>query len=68
MAIASRNERAVTLLAVQYARFMAFSYKDCQGARNVLEQAIGQVKGSLVLFMSQINLLKHLDGLKMLQP
>jgi len=54
------DSRAVTYVSMQYSRFLAFECNDVERACDILKQARNQVQDSKVLYLSQINLLKHL--------
>lgn len=58
-----QDARSVTLITMKYARFLAFKCNDVQRACEIMERAINAVKGSKVLYLSQLNLMKHLEGL-----
>lgn len=62
-AITKQDSRAVTLISVKYARFLAFKCNDVQRACEIIDKAINSVKPSKVLYLSQLNLMKHLEGL-----
>lgn len=62
-AINKADSRAITLISVKYARFLAFKCNDVQKACEVMERAIHTLKSSKVLYLSQLNLMKHLEGL-----
>ena len=62
-ALVKQDQRAVTLLSMKYARFLAFKCNDVQRACEIMDRAILQVKSSKVLYLSQLNLMKHLEGL-----
>lgn len=62
-AISKNDAQAVTYLGVQYARFNAFNCNDVARACDILSQATAAIKTSKVLFLSQANFLKHLEGL-----
>jgi tetratricopeptide (TPR) repeat protein len=62
-AINKQDSRAVTLISVKYARFLAFKCNDVQRACEIIDKAINSVKPSKVLYLSQLNLMKHLEGL-----
>lgn len=61
-ALAKKDAQAVTYIAMQYARFLAFKRHDVFRAVDVMDQATSEIRTSKVLFLSQINLLKHLEG------
>ena len=56
----------VTYIVVQYARYLAFKCNDPTRAVDIMNQAIAKSKaggkGSKTLFLSYVNLLKHLDN------
>lgn len=54
------DSKAVTYVSMQYSRFLAFECNDVERACDILKQARNQVQDSKVLYLSQINLLKHL--------
>ena len=62
-----KDAQAVTYIGLQYARFLAFKSNDVSRACDILDQATGVIKTSKVLYLSQINLLKHLEGLGLIQ-
>ena len=62
-AISKNDGQAVTYLGVQYANFNAFNCNDVTRACDILSQATSAIKTSKVLFLSQTNFLKHLEGL-----
>lgn len=62
-AVSKQDSRAVTLLSMKYARFLAFKCNDVQRACEIMDRAIASVKSSKVLYLSQLNLMKHLEGL-----
>ena len=62
-AISKNDSQAVTYLGVQYARFNAFNCNDVVRACDILNQSTSAIKSSKVLFLSQANFLKHLEGL-----
>ena len=61
--ISKSDTRAVTLISVKYARFLAFKCNDVHRACEIMDRAITSVKSSKVLYLSQLNLMKHLEGL-----
>lgn len=65
-AVSKQDSRAVTLLSMKYARFLAFKCNDVQRACEIMDRAIASVKSSKVLYLSQLNLMKHLEGLSQL--
>lgn len=62
-ALSKQDARAVTFISIKYSRYMAFKCNDVQRACEVIEKAIGSVKSSKVLYLSLLNLMKHLEGL-----
>lgn len=50
-------------MSMKYARFLAFKCNDVQRACEVMDRAIEKVRGSKVMYLSQLNLMKHLEGL-----
>ena len=62
-----KDAQAVTYIGLQYARFLAFKSNDVSRACDILDQATGVIKTSKVLYLSQVNLLKHLEGLGLIQ-
>jgi hypothetical protein len=54
---------SVTYLSMKYARFLAFKCNDVPRACDIMERAANVIKNSKVLYLSQLNLLKHLEGL-----
>lgn len=63
VALAKADVMAVTYLSIKYARFLIFKCNDVLRGCDVLERASQQVKSSKILYLSQLNLLKHLEGL-----
>ena len=55
--------QAVTYLSMKYARFLAFKCNDVLRACDIMERATSVIKNSKILYLSQLNLLKHLEGL-----
>lgn len=53
----------VTQLSMKFARFLAFKCGDVPAACQVMERATAAIKSSKVLYLSQLNLLRHLEGL-----
>lgn len=66
-ALGRKDGNAVTYISLQYARFLAFRSNDVARACDILDMATGAVKGSKVLYLSKVNLLKHLEGLGLIQ-
>ena len=66
-ALAKSDQLAVTYIGMQYARFLAFKSNEVGRACDILDQATGVIKNSKVLYLSQLNLLKHLEGLGLVQ-
>ena len=62
-ALVKKDAQAVTYVGLQYARFLAFKSNEVGRACDLLDQATGVIKNSKVLYYSQANLLKHLEGL-----
>lgn len=62
-ALARSDALAATFLAIKYARFLIFKCNDVLRACDVLERTGQQVKSSKIFYLSQLNLLKHLEGL-----
>ena len=62
-AIQKQDARGVTIITMKYARFLAFKCNDVQRACEIMERAITSVKTSKVLYLSELNLMKHLEGL-----
>jgi len=54
---------SVTYLSMKYARFLAFKCNDVPRACDIMERAANIIKNSKVLYFSQLNLLKHLEGI-----
>jgi len=67
MALARKDAQAVTYIVMQYTRFLAFKSNEVGRACDLLDQATAVIKNSKVLYLSQINLLKHLEGLGLVQ-
>ena len=65
-ALQRRDGKSITFIGLQYSRFLAFKSNDVQRACDILDQASSTIKDSKVLYLSQINLLKHLEGLGVL--
>ena len=61
-AIAKNDNQAVIYLGIQYARFNAFNCNDTARACDILNQASNEIKTSKILYISQANFLKHLEG------
>ena len=68
LALAKKDSRAVTYVGMQYARFLAFKTNEVVRACDLLDQATNVIKNSKVLYLSQANLLKHLEGVGIIQP
>ena len=66
-AISRKDSRSITFIGIQYSRFLAFKTNEVQRACDILDQATSSVKDSKVLYLSYVNLLKHLEGLGILQ-
>lgn len=66
-ALNKKDANAVTYIGMQYARFLAFKSNEVGRACDLLDQATGAIKNSKVLYLSQVNLLKHLEGLDIVQ-
>lgn len=62
-ALEKRDSRAICLLSMKYARFLAFKCNDVPRACDVMDRTLLQCGHSKVLFLSQLNLMKHLEGL-----
>jgi hypothetical protein len=62
-ALLHKDTRQVTHLCMKYSRFLAFKCNDVQRACDVMERATSVIKTEKVLYLSQLNLLKHLEGL-----
>lgn len=59
----SKNQvETVAYIVMQYARFLAFKCNDPTRAIDIMNNAIQKTKGSKTLYLSYINLLKHLEG------
>lgn len=56
------DSHAVAFLCMKYARFLAFKCSDVQMACDIMERATSVIKNSKVLYLSQLNLLRHLEG------
>jgi len=65
-ALQRKDSKSITFIALQYSRFLAFKSNDVLRACDILDQASSAIKDSKVLYLSQINLLKHLEGLGIL--
>lgn len=65
--LAKGDGRAITYVSMQYARFCVFECNDIERACQIMQTARAKVKSSKVLYLSQINLLKHLHGLGLFQ-
>ena len=65
-ALQHKDSKSITFIALQYSRFLAFKSNDVLRACDILDQASSAIKDSKVLYLSQINLLKHLEGLGIL--
>lgn len=61
-ALAKEDARAVTYVSMIYARFVAFECNDVERACQVMQQARLKIKNSKVLYLSQINLMKHIQA------
>jgi hypothetical protein len=68
-AVERQDVETVTYVVVQYARFLAYKCDDCNRAVEIMNQAIEKCKGGAfksrgtkTLFLSYVNLLKHLEG------
>ena len=66
-ALNRKDSRSITFIGLQYARFLAFKTNEVQRACDILDQATSTVKDSKVLYLSYVNLLKHLEGLGILE-
>ncbi len=66
-ALDKRDSQAVTYVSMQYARFLAFKSNDVGRAIDILDQATNVIKDNKVLYLSKANLLKHLEGLGVVQ-
>ena len=64
VAIESGQAEAVTYVVLPYARFLAFKCSDANRAVEIMNLAISKSQGwaSKTLFLSYVNLLKHLEG------
>ena len=67
-ALAKKSAYAVTYIGMQYSRFLAFKSNEVVRACDLLDQATSVIKDSKVLYLSHANLLKHLEGVGMIQP
>ena len=67
-ALAKKDAQAVTYIGMQYARFLAFKSNDVNRAVDLLDQATKEIKTSKVLYLSQANFLKYLEGTGQIQP
>lgn len=67
-ALGKKDGQAVTYIGMQYARFLAFKSNDVGRACDLLEQATRVIKNSKVLYLSQANFVKHLEGTGQIQP
>ena len=61
-ALGKKDAHAVTYIGMQYSRFLAFKSNDVHRAVDILDQATKEIKTSKVLYLSQANFLKHLEG------
>ena len=68
IALAKNDSRAVTYVGMQYARFLAFKTNEVGRACDLLDQATNVIKNSKILYLSHANLLKHLEGVGIVQP
>lgn len=60
----SRNEvETLAFLSIQYARYLAFKCQDPVRADDILNKAMLASKGSLILYLSYVNFLKHLPDM-----
>lgn len=66
--LSSQDPLAITFIAIHYSRFVSFSTNDPNRAVDILDTATDAVTDSKVLYLSKVNLLKHLEGLSLLQP
>lgn len=57
----------MTYIGMQYSRFLAFKSNDVHRAVDILDQATKEIKTSKVLYLSQANFLKHLEGTGQIQ-
>lgn len=62
-ALARADALQVAHVSMKYSRFLAFKCNDVPRACDVMEKASAVVRNSKVLFLSQLNLLRHLEGL-----
>lgn len=65
--IDAKDSQGVAVITIQYARFLAFKCNDVGRACDILDQAVATIRDSKVLFLSILNLLKHLEGCDKLQ-
>ncbi len=61
--IAKKDSKAVTYIGMQYARFLAFKSNEVGRAADLLDEATLAIRNYKVLYLSAVNLLKHLEGL-----
>lgn len=61
--LAKGDAKAITYVSMQYARFCVFECNDVERACQIMASARAKVRTSKVLYLSQVNLLKHLQGL-----
>ena len=64
--IGKKDAKAVTYIGLQYARFLAFKSNEVARACDILDEATLAIRNYKVLYLSQVNLLKHLEGLGMI--
>ena len=64
--INKKDAKAVTYIGLQYARFLAFKSNEVGRACDILYEATIAILNYKVLYLSQVNLLKHLEGLGMI--
>ena len=65
--IAKKDPKAVTYIGMQYARFLAFKSNEVGRAADLLDEATLAIRNYKVLYLSAVNLLKHLEGLGLIQ-
>jgi len=54
---------STTYFSMKYARFLAFKCNDVPRSCEIMDKAVSVVRNSKILYLSQLNLLKHLEGL-----
>ncbi len=61
--IAKKDSKAVTYIGMQYARFLAFKSSEVSRACDLLDEATTAIRDYKILYLSKVNLLRHLEGL-----